>query len=329
MKIKIRLVSVLAFLTGMLCMSCKDVNVPRADSDYSREDMWYQTETEFDTNKVDVLYFVSTDVLSAEDEDGNEVWQSQLTDDDKAAMDEELRFVERNIFCHDFNLSAPYYHQFTFNSVWKLDRKSFDDVFRQVSSEACEAFDYYMKNMNKGRAYILAGFSQGAMLTVDILKHMTDEQFSRMIACYTIGYRLTADDLKHPHIQPAQGEHDCGVVISFNSSQTRASIWPFVSEGAATCINPVNWKTDTTPATFTYDGTTNTVSADSVTHTLLIHTDTPSYFHNYYDQATFYQDAQVSTDNLHHWDLLFYTHPLHDNALNRSKAYKATHKAVR
>jgi len=67
MKTKIRLVSVLAFLTGMLCMSCKDVNVPRADSDYSREDMWYQTETEFDTNKVDVLYFVSTDVLSAEE----------------------------------------------------------------------------------------------------------------------------------------------------------------------------------------------------------------------------------------------------------------------
>jgi len=312
----------LTFLSVMLCISCNKEEISTADSEYARTEMWYESESQRDTNKVDVLYFVATEVLGATDEKGGVVWQSQLTADDKTAMNEEMKYVEHNMFFSDFNLSAPYYHQFTFDAICKLDKKSMDSVYQQVSREACEAFDYYMKYKNNGRAYILAGFSQGAMLTLDILKHMTDEQYARMIACYTLGYRLSDEDLNHSHIKAAQGESDCGVVISFNSSQTKEAIWPLVSEGAATCINPVNWKTDATPATFTFDGTTNTVHVDTATHTLLVNTDNPSYFYKYYDWATFFEDAGVSRDNLHHWDLLFYTQQLHDNALNRANAFR-------
>ncbi len=269
---------------------------------------------------MDFIYFVSTEVLDATDENGAEVWQSQLTAEDKTYIDQELRWVERNICSADFNLVAPYYHQFTFSAARQLDKNSFEGVYQNVASEACEAFDYYMKYMNDGRPYILAGFSQGAMLTLDILKHMNDEQYSRMIACYSIGYRLSAEDLKHPHINAAQGEDDRGVVISFTSSLSREAIWPMVSEGAAACINPVNWKTDSTPASFTYDGTNNTVHVDTLTHTLLVETDNPSYFHKYYESATFFGDAGVSKDNLHHWDLLFSNRWIHDNACTRAKA---------
>jgi len=312
----------LIYMMAILCISCANEDIQTSDSEYAKTEFWYQSERQYDTNKVDVIYFLSTEVLGATDEQGKVVWQSQLTTDDKTSMDGELRWVESNIFYSDFNMIAPYYHQFTFNAAWQLDKNSFDSIYHNVSSEACEAFDYYMKHKNNGRAYILAGFSQGAMLTLDILKHMTDEQYSRMIACYSIGYRLSADDLKHPHIKAAQGESDHGVVISFNSSQTREAIWPLVSEGAATCINPMNWKTDSTPASFTYDGTKNTVHVDTVTHTLLVDTDNPSYYYGYYDKATFFKDAGVSKDNLHHWDLMFYTRQLHDNSVNRAKTFK-------
>lgn len=284
----------------------------------TEETLWYKANQTYDADKIDVLYFVSTDVLSAKDANGQVTWQSQLVPEDIAEFDTELKEVESNMFYDDFNFYAPYYHQYTFDAIWQLDNERFDSVYSRVAHEACDAFDFYMTHKNNGRPFILAGFSQGAMLTLDILKHMTDQQFSQMIACYTIGYRLSADDLRHPHIKVATDEEGRGVVISFNSTQTKEAIWPFVAKDAATCINPVNWCTDATPATFTYDGTTNEVHIDPESNVLIVTTDNPSYYYAYYDKATFYKDVNVSRDNLHHWDRLFYSQMIHDNALRRA-----------
>ncbi|MBQ0074138.1 MAG: DUF3089 domain-containing protein [Prevotella sp.] len=302
-------------------LSCSD-GKKWENSAWNNDSMWYQSECKSDTGKIDVFYIVSTDVLSAKDSLGNVAWQSQLIASDKEAMTGEIAWVEKNMFYDDFNFSAPYYHQFTFDAIWQLDKEQFEIPYYKAVREACEAFDYYMATKNNGRPFILAGFSQGAMMTLEILRHMTDKQFSRMIACYTLGYRLSAQDLKHPHINAAKGEKDRGVVVSFNSTQTREAIWHFVADGAAACINPINWRTDATPATFTFDGIKNEVHIDKQNNVLLVKTDSVDYFHRYYDAATFFGNAGVSPDNLHHWDLLFYAHQIHDNAVKRSESNK-------
>lgn len=289
-------------------------------ADKTKPILWYESKTDFDPNKIDVLYFVSTEVLSAKDNNGNVSWQSTLVPDDVTAMMGEIAWVENNMFYNDFNLSAPFYHQFTFDAICQLDKDSLDIIYKKVADEAINAFDYYMQHINHGRPFVLAGFSQGAMLTLDILKHMTDSQFSQLVACYTLGYRLSAKNVEHPHIIPAQSDTDCGVVVSFNSVQTTEAIWPLVSEGAVTCINPVNWHTDSNPATFTFDGTTNQVHVDPVHYVLVVNTDSPSYFHDFYKKAPFFLDAGVNINNLHHWDLLFYGSMIHDNALVRAKS---------
>lgn len=288
------------------------------DNPWTAEALWYKASQTYDEDRIDVLYFVSTEVLSATDSTGQVAWQSQLVPEDMVGINSELNWVESNMFCDDFNFYAPYYHQYTFDAVWQLDSVRFDSVYSRVVSEACEAFDSYMTHKNNGRPFILAGFSQGAMLTLDVLKHMTDQQYSQMIACYTMGYRLSAEDLGHPHIKAATGERDRGVVVSFNSVQTKDAIWSFVAKDAATCINPVNWRTDATPATFTFDGTTNEVRVDPESNVLIVTTDNPPYYHAFYDKATFFKDANVGRDNLHHWDLLFYSRMIHDNALRRA-----------
>lgn len=279
---------------------------------------WYEALGEYSSEKIDVLYFASTEVLSATDEDGKVSWRSLLVPADMAAIKGEMKWIERNMFPNDFNLVSPYYHQFTFDAIWKLDQEGFRRVYQQVADEACAAFDHYMAHEGKGRRFILAGFSQGAMLCLDVLRHMNDEQYSRMIACYSVGYRLSAEDLAHPHINPATGPDDTGVVVSFNSTMSREAIWPLVGSGSVACINPFNWKTDSTPATFSFDGTSNTVWVDQETQVLLVQTDNPDYYHSYYDLAPFFLDAGVSKDNLHHWDLLFYPTQIHDNALLRA-----------
>lgn len=286
-------------------------------SPWQEASAWYESPTPDDAAKLDVLYLVSTDVLSAKDAEGNEVWRANLSPEDKEAMAGEIAWVEENIFYDDFNLHSPYYHQFTFDAIKLYPGESFFAVYQEVAKEVCEAFDYYMENVNKGRPFVLAGFSQGAMLTLDLLRHMTDEQFSRMVACYTIGYRVSADELQHPHINPARGETDRGVVISFNSVQSREAQWDLVSAEAAECINPVNWKTDSTPAKFTYLDFENEVRVDTDSHLLIVQSDRPDYFTAEMQRLSFFAEVGVSEQNLHHWDLLFYGKQIHDNALKR------------
>lgn len=299
------------------------VSCSRPASQWSDPGMWYEPLSAYDPDNVDVLYIASTDVLSAVDENGDVSWQTLLTDEDKAAIRGEIEWVESNMFSDGFNLSSPYYHQFTFDAISGLDSDEFDEVFGKVSEEVCEAFDYYMAHENNGREFIIAGFSQGAMLCLDLLRHMSDEEYSRMIACYSLGYRLSAEDLRHPHIKAATGAGDRGVVVSFNSTLTREAIWPFVSDGAAACINPVNWQTDTTQATFYFNGTCSTVSIDPETQVLLVQPEDTGFVSDFYELAPFFLDAGVSRDNLHHWDLLFYPSLIHDNALLRAGAHSA------
>lgn len=308
----------LIFSLASIAFSCYLHAEVTPDCMWAADSLWYHPDTPRDTSKIDVLYFVSTNVLSASDSQGKVVWQSQLTPSDLKSMNKEVSYIVRSMFHDDFNVLAPFYHQYTFDAIWQLDPKGFNAIYQNVVREACEAFDYYMEHSNNGRPFILAGFSQGAALSLDVLRHMTDQQYSRMIACYTIGYRLTAEDLAHPHINAATGEGDRGVVISFNSVQNTEAIWPRIAEGAVACINPVNWCTDQTPATFTFKGTTNEVHVDTLSHVLVVKTDTPSFYYAYYDKAPFYLDAGVSRDNLHHWDLQFYSNQIHDNALLRA-----------
>lgn len=269
---------------------------------------------------LDVFYLVSTNVLSAQDEHGGTLWCSTLCDADRAAMDKEAEWVKKNMFDGRFNVSAPYYHQYTFDAICELSADSFQLVYDGVVKEVCGLFDEYMAGRDNTRPFILAGFSQGAMLTLELLRHMTDEQYNNMVACYSIGYRLTESDIAHPHIKQAENATGKGVVVSFNSTLSTDAIWPLVNENACTCINPVNWQTDSTEAEFEYNGIKHSVHVDPSYNVLIVKSDSNKYYRDWMDKVGIFAKAGVSHSNLHHWDLQFYAPNIRDNALNRLKA---------
>ena len=292
------------------------VQISDNESPWESDSAWYHSNTPQSDDKIDLFYIVSTNVLSAEDENGNVTYQTQLNESDRKAFDAEFKYVEKHFSQSDFNYFAPYYHQFTFESI-NLAPEKYQEIYASVSDEVCQAFDYYMEHKNNGRRYALVGFSQGGMLVLDLLKHMTDEQYNRMVAAYALGYRITEEDCKNNHIRPASGETETGVTISFNSALSTDGIWPLVAEGAATCINPVNWKTDSTPANFTYEGEEHSVSIDKGTNMLIVKTNRPEYYRKWTNNPAF-QSANVHLDCLHHWDLLFYSDFIHDNIMKRA-----------
>lgn len=73
---------------------------------------------------------------------------------------------------------------------------------------------------------------------------------SLLVACYAIGWRLTEAELEeYTHLQAARGETDIGVIVSFNSEAENITDSLMIPEGTKTlAINPLNWKTDSTPA---------------------------------------------------------------------------------
>ena len=96
---------------------------------------------------------------------------------------------------------------------------------------------------------------------MELLKHIDDETYRQLVAAYILGYKVSPEDtLTCPYIRPAKGEADTGVAICYNTVKDVKYVNPVI---AATCIgiNPVNWRTDDTPAQL-HDTITVTLSPD-------------------------------------------------------------------
>ena len=155
------------------------------------------------------------------------------------------------IYSDSCTLYAPFYSQASIET-YSLDKEEAQQYFDIAYSDVENAFLYYMKNCNRGRPLVLAGFSQGAEMCIRLLKdHGSDPAVKKvLVACYAIGWRLTDEDIsQYPHLKPAQGEKDTGVIVCYDCETEDVKSSLVVPEGTKTrSINPLNWKTDDTPA---------------------------------------------------------------------------------
>lgn len=159
--------------------------------------------------------------------------------------------MERGIYDQAAIMYAPYYRQITF-PVYSMSEKEMQPYLDTAYKDVAAAFEYYFEHQNNGRPLILAGFSQGSQLLIRLLEdYFDDSKYSdRLVAAYCIGWRITEEQLAaHPHLKMAQGENDAGVIVCFNTEAEGIEDSLMVPKGTKTLgINPLNWKTDSTPA---------------------------------------------------------------------------------
>lgn len=252
---------VCAFTTALLSAACapKGEVVPEAP-DYADSSQWYIADR---GAAVDVFYIVSTEC----DDYGHCHYADTRNDSIRGLLLGEMVGVDK-LLVDGLNYYSPYYRQVTmetFTSDSLVEARmpvAYGDVRR--------AFDYYTKHYNRNRPFILMGFSQGAMAVVDLLKTMDDTTYGRLAAAYVIGYKVTDT---HAHVRPAQDSADLGKTICYNSVKDNSCAIPFLSDGNLMAINPVNWRTDATPALLVdpRHGDTLTVTLDP--QSLLLHID--------------------------------------------------------
>ena len=215
------------------------------EPDYSDSTQWYMNDR---GGQADLFYIISTETGDYTCSEGALCHYADTYNDSvRGPLRGEMTGVD-HLLSGNLNYYSPYYRQCSLQSYAS-------DSLTQArmplpTGDVRRAFNYYLEHLNQGRPFILAGYSQGAIILLELLKEIDDSAINRMIAAYVIGATVSDDDARHPHIMAARRADDTGVTICYNSVRDAGCALPHF-EYSAMAINPVNWRTDDTPATLT------------------------------------------------------------------------------
>lgn len=243
MKKKLSLfISILLIFSICLC-GCYD----KTDTiDYSDAENWAYFENDVAPKTADVFFICPTVYFGTENS-----YNMVLTDKETKASFLGATNMEKGIYDEDSRFFAPFYRQAGLN-VYSMKTDNREQYFKLAFNDVKNAFEYYYENCNNNRPIILAGFSQGADMCIRLLKECFKDasRQNQLIACYAVGWSITEEEIKeYPHLKFAEGEKDTGVIISFNSEDEGIDDSLMIPKGTKTlAINPLNWKTDSTPA---------------------------------------------------------------------------------
>ena len=240
---------VVACLLAILLLPAVAFAAERTDApDYSNPASWAYYAMGED-REVDVFLICPTvDTKSASNSfDLNEKLKGKFVN----ALD-----MEKGIYEETGRLFSPYYRQMSMNA-YRLSETERAEAFSVAYGDVSAAFRWYLERENAGRGLILAGFSQGAQMCLELLKEYYGGDGAEaaalrnnLIAVYAIGWSVTEEMTKeYPQIVPAKGETDTGTVVSFDCEDGTLTDTLVIPAGTkALSINPLNWRTDSTAA---------------------------------------------------------------------------------
>lgn len=237
------LVLVLSMLTALCLSGCAN---KQSENLYALSENWAYLETDTSGKTADV-FFICPTVYGGDSNTFN------MALDDTKSKESFLGAtnMEKGIYDGDCRFFAPYYRQAALN-VYEMERADREQYLRIAYADVKQAFEYYLEHYNNGRPIVLAGFSQGADLSIRLLKDCFAEKKinNLLVACYAIGWSITEAEVEeYPHLQVAQSETDVGAIVSFNSEAESVTDSLMIPEGTKTlAINPLNWQTGSTPA---------------------------------------------------------------------------------
>lgn len=278
MKTKIFLVAIAAVLSICGTVSCSSPTpdtkstsaaapfIPDAP-DYSDTTMWTTVDGDSSGTGADVFYVVSTWEEDWKTADGRIChYANALDSTHRMHMGIEINKVAAYMAPGN-RFFAPFYRHTTIEAWMMGNEDSLSNRLQLAMDDVRKAFDFFNAKRDKKRPLVIAGFSQGGRAVVELLKHIDDETYGQLAAAYVLGYKVTKADMEESkHIRPAEDETGTGVTVCYNTVKDVKYVHPVIS-GSDICINPVNWKTDATPATL-HDTITVTVSPEH--HVLVV-----------------------------------------------------------
>ena len=308
--------------------------------DYAQASNWLSQPSSSDASKpVDVFYLYPTAYMpsSASAPVVCSADNPQMRAGAKAAFSRTA-----TAFAPLANIYAPYYRQATIWIVAMPYEKQEPIVGGEPTTDALSAFDYYIKHLNHGRPFILAGHSQGSHIMINLMadymkKH--PEVYKRMIVAYVPGYSITPQYLQqNSELKFAENADDTQVIVSYNTVAPTTTMRDTVVHPGAMAINPITWtRSETTAAASQNLGS---IPVDKNGYAVLdaqgqpkkvpgvadarIDTATGKLICSTVDTATLDPGNRVTAAGIfHNYDFPFYYFDLRANAANRIARYLA------
>ncbi|MDQ3109785.1 MAG: DUF3089 domain-containing protein [Bacteroidota bacterium] len=165
---------------------------------------------------------------------------------------------QATVFNESCKVYAPRYRQATLASFLNGDGNgalAIDTAYADIK----RAFEYYLTNYNHGRPIIIAGHSQGTFLAQKLLHDFfdTDPKMKKLlVAAYLVGGNIgkgsfttivLCDSASQTNCYVAWHTREYGSVIKEPKKKQETSP-AYQNYKEYTCINPLTWKSDTTPA---------------------------------------------------------------------------------
>ncbi|MBS9779716.1 MAG: DUF3089 domain-containing protein [Moraxellaceae bacterium] len=230
-------------LASVLTVGCSSTQAPTQTSDntakkapqldYSKKENWVA----FDSNgnkPCDVFFVHPTTYIDQKDG-----MNARLDREDVNAFTAQIVAKDAGAFAKSCNVYAPKYRQASI-SVLSLPvekRKPFLSFGRK---DVENAWHYYLKNVNQGKPYFIAGHSQGSNNIKDMLvENPNIIPKKNLVGIYAIGYTITQQDID-----------TIGVPLGITPTQTPAMItWNVIGKGGqsptiekgALVVNPLDW----------------------------------------------------------------------------------------
>ncbi|MBI4931736.1 MAG: DUF3089 domain-containing protein [Bacteroidetes bacterium] len=154
---------------------------------------------------------------------------------------------QASVFNESCKVYAPRYRQAVLWAFAKLEgsgKKSLDLAYDDVK----KAFDYYLKNYNNGRPFIIASHSQGSWHAEKLLHDYFDKDSllrGKLIAAYIIGGPLKKNSYKN--IPASDSASQTGCLVCWNTKKWGVKNNSYLGNNLE-CVNPLTWKRDTVAA---------------------------------------------------------------------------------
>jgi len=151
--------------------------------------------------------------------------------------------LQASVFNANCRVYAPRYRQAVVK-VFYNDSEDGNKALDLAYQDVKRAFNYFLKNQNNGRPFIIAGHSQGTHHARRLLREVIDttELKNRMVAAYVIGFAVT--DTMYDNLKLCSSPNETGCFVSwmsFSEGYQPTGTW-FRSTQS---INPLTWTTDT------------------------------------------------------------------------------------
>lgn len=260
------LFALLAIATLGACGSTKPkgefnpANVPPAP-DYSKLDNWAAHPDKTDPSDrtptpelknveadapVDVLFFYPTTYTGTNRYETQ--WNADVNDArTNKKTDGSAILFQASIFNGTGRVFAPRYRQAHLNVFFnKKKQDSGIQALELAYTDIVAAFDYYLKNWNNGRPFIIASHSQGALHAMNLIKQKIEGTplESQFIAAYIVGWPVRNDFYKtlKPCEKPDQTDCYCSW-RTWNRDYILARKNDPRLDKNIVCTNPLCWNT--------------------------------------------------------------------------------------